>query len=680
MPYQVGVDVGGTFTDLFAIDEESGAVVVEKSDTTPDAVSGVLEAIRLSGISPNEIRTFVFGSTVATNALVERTLANVAFLGTAGFTDVLEIRRLWREHLFGWRWDRPRSLVPHDLRFGIAGRIDWHGKEIEPLNLDDIDSAIEKIQRRGIQAVAVSLLFSFLNPDHEEHVRRRFAERAPNITVVLSSDVNPEIKEYERASTTVIAAALSSLVERVLSTLEGRLASAGVPAKPQIIKSNGGIMSAASARSKPLEMVRSGPAGGVASALRFSRELDLPNLITIDIGGTTADVAVVTDGRATYTQQANIEWDIPLRVAMADVRSVGAGGGSIANLDAARRLKVGPESAGANPGPVCYGRGGTVPTVTDAAVVACHLDPAHFLGGRMSIDAAAADRVIRSQIAEPLGMSSQEAACGVLRLAGVRMAQLVNEMTVQVGLDPRDYVLVGFGGAGPLFLSALVEEIEAERGIVPLYPSVWSAFGGLYADIVHDYARSCIGLVQELDLSALDRIAANLADLAESDLRRDGVGLGDAQLRYALDLRYVGQSHEITVPVPAVPPFTRESLRAASATFSHLHEQMFSHRRADPCQLVTMRLSARAERRLRLPHADLPASGKPVPTHEMRVWFHGHAGPLPTRMLQRQTLPVGFVVEGPAIIVEPQAHCVITPGMRALVGAHGEISITRAKS
>lgn len=680
MSYHVGVDVGGTFTDLFAIDEKSGAVITEKSDTTPDAVNGVLEAIRLSGLAPSEIRTFVFGSTVATNALVERNLADVAFLGTAGFTDTLEIRRLWREHLFGWRWNRPTSLVPHDLRFGVAGRIDWQGKEIEALNLDDVDGAIAKIQRRGIQAVAVSLLFSFLNPEHEKLVKERFAQRAPEITVVLSSDVNPEIKEYERASTTVIAATLSSLVERVLSTLEGKLHAVGVPAKPQIIKSNGGIMSAASARSKPLEMVRSGPAGGVASALRLSRELNLPNLITIDIGGTTADVAVVTDGRATYTQQANIEWDIPLRVAMADVRSVGAGGGSIANLDAARRMKVGPESAGANPGPVCYGRGGKLPTVTDAAIVARHLDPAHFLGGRMSIDVAAAERAIQTHVADPLGMSSEEAACGVLRLAGVRMAQLINEMTVQVGLDPRDYVLVGFGGAGPLFLSALVEEIDAERGIVPLYPSVWSAFGGLYADIVHDYARSCIGLVEEIELNALDQIAANLAELAEFDLRRDGVALDEAQLRYTLDLRYAGQSHEIAVHVPGAPPFTRDSLQAASAAFSQLHEQMFSHRRADPCQLVTVRLSARAERRLRLPHADLPPAGAPVPHHETQIWYHGHADPLPTRMFQRAALPVGFVAEGPAIIVESQAHCVVVPGMKATVGTRGEIIITRIKS
>lgn len=253
-----------------------------------------------------------------------------------------------------------------------------------------------------------------------------------------------------------------------------------------------------------------------------------------------------------------------------------------------------------------------MPTVTDAAIVARHLDPSHFLGGRMSIDALAAEEAIRTKVAEPLGMSTKEAACGILRVTGVRMAQLINEMTVQVGLDPRDYVLVGFGGAGPMFLAALVEEIEAARGIVPLYPSVWSAFGGLFADIVHDYARSCVADIKDLDLATLDRIAASLTDIAKADLRRDGVALQDAQFRCSLDLRYAGQSHEITVSVPEVPPFTRESIRAAIATFANLHEQMFSHRRTDPCQLVTIRLSARAERRLRLPHADIPLTGNPI--------------------------------------------------------------------
>lgn len=680
MAFHVGVDVGGTFTDLFAIDDRSGAVRTEKADTTPDAVTGVLEALRLSGLPASEIKTFVFGSTVATNALVERRLAPVAFLGTKGFTDTLEIRRLWRQHLFGWRWDRPKSLVPSDLRFGVPGRIDWRGNEMEPLDLAAVDEAVAVMRRRDIRMAAVSLLFSFLNPDHERRVADRIRSQAPEIGVVLSSDVNPEIKDYERASTTVIAAALAPLVERVLSTLEQRIAAAGIPAKPQVIKSNGGIMSAESARSKPLELVRSGPAGGVASALRLSREFNLPNLITIDIGGTTADVAVVTDGVAAYTQQDNLEWDIPLRVPMADVRSVGAGGGSIGALDAAGRLKVGPESAGATPGPACYGRGGQEATVTDAAIVAGHLDPRWFLGGRMQIDNDAAEAVLRSRVGEPLGMSPQQAASGVLRLAGVRMAQLISEMTVQVGLDPRDYTLVGFGGAGPMFLADLVGEIGAARGIVPLFPSVWSAFGGLFADIAHDYARSCVAAVDEVELPVLDGIARDLTALAEADLTRDGVALAAAELSYALDLRYAGQSHEITVPVPGAPPFTRALMAQATERFAELHEQMFAHRRPDPCQLVTVRLKARVERDLQLPRLELPKAGSVVACSERKVFFHGSPEPLDTRHYLREELPAGFKATGPVIVVEPQAHTVVPPGAAMEVGAYGELIITMERS
>ena len=679
MAFHIGVDVGGTFTDLFAVDDTNGHIVLEKADTTPDAVSGVLEAIRLSGIPPADIGTLVFGSTVATNALVERKLAPVAFLGTAGFTDTLEIRRLWREHLFGWHWEKPRSLVPHDLRFGIGGRIDWKGQEVGSLNLQDVDAAVEAMRQRGIRVAAVSLLFSFLNPVHEKRILQHIGRIAPEIQVVLSSTVNPEIKDYERASTTVIAAALAPLVEKILSSLEMRLSTHGINAKPQIIKSNGGITSAASARTKPLEMVRSGPAGGVASALRFARDTGLPNLIAIDIGGTTADVSVITGGEATYTQQTNLEWDIPLRAAMADVRSIGAGGGSIASLDAAGRLRVGPQSAGANPGPVCYGRGGTSPTVTDAAIVAGHLDSRHFLGGRMPIHADRAEDVIRQAIATPLGLSVKEAACGILRLAGVRMAQLIDEMTVQVGLDPRDYVLLGFGGAGPLFIAALVEETEAVSGIVPLYPAVWSAFGGLFADIVHDYARSFLGKVESLDLASLNRISSDLIGLAEADLARDGAMLHEAELRFRLDLRYEGQSHEIPIVLAGCPPFARKHLAAARVKFDTAHAQMFAHQRTDPCQLVTVRLSARVRRPLRLPNTALPGLGDSVPASETDIWFHGQPNAVRAKVLERHRMSLGHRISGPAIIVEPQAHCVIPPGMEATIGTHGEINIRRAE-
>jgi N-methylhydantoinase A/oxoprolinase/acetone carboxylase beta subunit len=342
MGYSVGIDVGGTFTDLFALDGETGSVVADKADTSEDGTSSVLDVLARSGIDPREIRSLVLGTTLAINALVEGRTRPVAFLGTAGFTDILEIRRVWRQHLFGWQWERPKSLVPHGLRFGIRGRIDWEGREIEPLEVADVDRAVAEMRRRDVRTAAVSLLFSFANPDHERAVERRIAELAPDITVVASSDVNPEIKEYERASTTVIAAKVMTLVNRLLAELEERLRSHGVTAPPQVIKSNGAVMSFASARAKPWEILRSGPAGGVASARSLSRALHIPNLIAVDIGGTTADVSVVSDGEVASARQAELAWDIPIRVAMADVRSIGAGGGSIAWLDRAGRLQRSP--------------------------------------------------------------------------------------------------------------------------------------------------------------------------------------------------------------------------------------------------------------------------------------------------------------------------------------------------
>ena len=676
MGVHVGVDVGGTFTDLFAVDSDSGKIITEKSDTTTDAVGGVIDAIERSGLDPDRIETFVFGSTIATNALVEQATEPVAFLGTHGFTDLLEIRRLWREHLFGWKWERPRSLVRADLRFGIPGRIDWRGREITPLDLSAIDEAIERIGRRGIRVVAVSYLFSFLNAEHEIRTRERINAVAPDIDVVLSHEVNPEIKEYERASTTVVAASLAPIVGRLLKDLDDGLKHHGVPASPQVIKSNGGVMSAKAALAKPLELVRSGPAGGVASAIRLARELNIPNLITLDIGGTTADVSVVTHGETTYTEQTNLAWDIPIRVAMADVRSVGAGGGSIAYLDTAGRLHVGPRSAGAMPGPVCYGRGGTEPTVTDAALVAGLVDSDRFLGGRMNVDLQAATDAITKTVAEPLGLGLADAASGIVHLVTVRMAQLINEMTVQVGLDPRDYHLVGFGGAGPMFVAALSDEIGARGAIVPMHPAVWSAFGGLYADVVHDYARSQLSLLHDLTAEQVEEIVRDLSVSASRDLAADGLTVDDARFEYAFDVRYSGQSHHLRVPVDLSEGFTASSHHKVSANFEALHEQMYGHTRpGDSQQLVTVRVLIRVPRQLATARAAVAEEKGDLVSRSRPVHFHGQEEAMESAIYDRVQLAPGTEFDGPAIVEEDQSNTVVPPGGRLRVGEHGELFV-----
>jgi N-methylhydantoinase A len=682
MAYHVGIDVGGTFTDLFALDDISGRAIAEKAETTADAVGGLMSVLDKAAIPPGDIASLVFGSTLATNMLVEGKGAPVAFLGTAGFTDSLEVRRLWREHLFGWRWERPRALVPHALRLPIGGRIGPGGEELAALDEASIDAAVERMRARGVACAAVCLLFAFRNPDHERRVRERIEAIAPEIRVLLSHEINPEIGEYERASTTVIAAVMSPGIEIMLGTLEARLAAAGVRAPVRVIKSNGGITSVATARKKPLEMMRSGPAGGVASALSLARTLERPNLIGVDMGGTTADVCVITRGEIAVVQRVELAWDIPVRATLADVRSVGAGGGSIAAIDPAGRLQVGPRSAGSAPGPVCYGRGGSAPTVTDAMVTAGLVDAGRFLGGRMALDAGAARAAIEEAIAAPLGLGVEAASAGIVRLVGARMAQLIGEMTVQAGLDPRDYSLVGFGGGGPVFAALLADEIEAAEAIVPCYPAVWSAFGGLFADIVHDYARSVVADAASLDLDALSADASALAEEARADLVRDGVKPGAGKFDYALDMRYAGQSHELTIPLAEPPPFSKEAVTEAGRAFERRHEAAFAHRRpGDEREVIALRLRVRVANGLAPPAATLSATFDAGGERRRRaVWFPDGSGPVETAVLDRAALPAEFEVIAPAVIEEDQSTTLVPEGFRLRVASRGELIMTRGAS
>jgi N-methylhydantoinase A len=362
---------------------------------------------------------------------------------------------------------------------------------------------------------------------------------------------------------------------------------------------------------------------------------------------------------------------------MADVRSIGAGGGSIAWIDAAGRLNVGPRSSGAVPGPACYRRGGEEPTVTDAAVVAGLIDPARFLGGRMTIDPAAAREALERRVARPLGLSARDAAGGVLRLVTARMAQLIGEMTVRVGLDPRDYALVGFGGAGPLFVAALAEEVEAARAVVPRHPAVWSALGGLFADTVHDHARSLFGALRTVDPAAIDATALGLAELGRADLRRDGVAERDSTFVWSLDLRYAGQSHELSVELPGAPPFGREALSACAARFEDLHERTYAHRRPeDPLELTTVRLRVRCPRRLEV-RDGAAATGSPRPTGVRAVAFHGHGADLPTTIVDRASLAPGARIDGPAIVEEDQSGTVVPPGHALTVADDGSLILDR---
>ncbi len=541
--------MGGTFTDVYAFDAEGGAHTA-KAPTTADGIGGVLAALREVG-ELAEIEALAFGSTIATNALTERRLARTGLLATAGFRDVLDVRRLWRRDLFGHAWERPPAIVPRHLRLEVRERLDWLGQEVVPLAEEDVEAAAVAFAAEGVEAVAVSFLFSYLDPAHELRAAAILEARLPGVPVLVSSAVNPERKEYERTSTTVIAAALSPIVDRALGTVEGELRRAGLRRPMRVMKSNGGVMSTAAARARPVEIVKSGPAGGASAGAFLAAALDEPNLILLDIGGTTADASLIVEGRPARAGQDTIEWDIPIRVPVVDIRSIGAGGGSIARLDAAGGLRVGPTSAGADPGPAAYGRGGTQATVTDAALAVGLLDPERFLGGRMALDRAAA-RAALAPLAAGLGLSPEAAGAAVLHLAATEMAALVREITVDRGLDPRDFALVAFGGAGPLFVGALVEELGLRRAIVPPGAGTLSAMGGAFADITFDFVRSESAAVGDVDPAAVAAAFAELVARARDALALEGVA--DGEIARSADLRYAGQWHAIEVPLGADDP------------------------------------------------------------------------------------------------------------------------------
>lgn len=663
----VGVDVGGTFTDVYVFDSD-GSTRAAKAPSTPDAVGGVLAALE-QVVDASEVEALSFGSTIATNALIERRLARVGLLTTEGFRDTLEIRRLWRPYLFGHAWHRPPAIVPRRLRLEAAGRIDWRGRELEPLSEGDVLAAAERFAALEVQAVAVAFLFSYLDPIHEHRAAEILGERlGDGVPVLISSEINPERNEYERTSTTAIAAGLAPIVDRALAAVEARLGEAGLVPPPRIMKSNGGVMSVRAARKRPVELVKSGPAGGASAGAFLAARLGEPNLILIDIGGTTADASLIIDGRPARADHDSLEWDIPIRVPVVDIRSVGAGGGSIASLDEAGALHVGPRSAGAMPGPAAYGHGGTEPTVTDAAVTCGLIDPGYFLGGTIKLDAAAA-RASLERVAAGLDYRVERTAAAVVHMATVEMAALVRKITVDRGLDPRAFTLVAFGGAGPLFVGTLLDELGIRRGIVPPGAATLSAMGGAFADVTFDYRRSELALVREMTSERLRRAFADLLERARGDMSVEG--FADVELSTSIDLRYAGQWHEIEVAIAA-----DGDLREAAARFEDAHDRLWGHRRReDAVEMTAVRV--RAASQVPKPSAIAVASRRDTQPKGRRIAAFFATGEIETPVFERDALGAGFSIEGPVIVEEPQTTIVVPPGQRLHLHEQGDLVVLR---
>lgn len=593
---RIGIDIGGTFTDLQILNEATGTLASLKTPTTPEdpsigLLTGLKQAGERFGFSLPDIRILLHGTTIATNAVLERKFAAGVLITTAGFEDVLEIGRHNRRDIYSARQKRQEPLIRRDRRLGVVERMRADGTIETPLDLAALEALAEQIAAAAPASIAVALLNAYRNDAHEKALAAWLAQRFPAIPVSLSSEISPEIREFERTSTTVLNALLLPVVGNYLDRLTARLAEAGIAARLLLVQSNGGVCSADVAKRQPARLLLSGPSGGALATLRMAQALERPNLLGVDMGGTSFDVCVVRDGTVTQMTQGEID-ELPVRLPMIEIRTIGSGGGSIASIDEAGRLRVGPRSAGSRPGPVCYDRGGTEPTVTDANLVMGRLDPRYFLGGAMALDLDGARSAIETRVGAPLGLSMTEAVDGMMTVTNTSLAAAARLSLFEKGLDPRDFSLVSFGGAGGLHAIPVAEELGVSEVVFPADASTFSAYGILHSDIVHDLARS---RVMPATTASLPQIAAMLAELkaqGQALLTEDGVPPDARRYSVSADLRYKGQASELVVPWSDAEA-TDDALARVIADFHQGHAQRFSYADENAAvEMVALRLAA----------------------------------------------------------------------------------------
>lgn len=646
---RVGIDIGGTFTDLQVLDERDGALHRLKVSTTPQDPSiglmeGLVQAAGQVGFALADIRLLLHGTTIATNAVLERKLARGVMLTTRGFEDVLEIGRHVRRDIYAARQRKPDLLIPRDRRFGVAERLRADGSVEIPLDPASLDALLPAIQ--GAEAVAVCLLHAYLNAAHEEMVADWLARRLPGVPVSLSSDISPEIREYERSSTAALNALLMPVVGNYLARLQGRLREAGLGARLLLVQSNGGVCSAEVAARHPARLLLSGPSGGALATARMAALMGRPNLLGVDMGGTSFDICVVNGGAVTQMTQGEVD-GLPVRLPMIEIRTIGSGGGSIAAIDDAQRLRVGPRSAGSYPGPVCYGRGGTEPTVTDANLVTGRLDAGAFLGGSMALDVAGAREAVRSRVAAPLGLDMAAAADGILTVTNTSLAAAARLSLFEKGLDPRDFSLLSFGGAGGLHAIPLADELGIEEVVFPAQASTFSALGILQSNILHDLTRSRVMPATDACLPWLEEALAELRARADALLAEDGVAPPQRHYAFALDLRYRGQASELVTQWEDAAA-TPQALAAAKARFHENHHRRFSYSdAAASVELVAVRLSATGL----LPGLDAAASSAVLDEAPGRrsIWLDGAWRDVPvvrSRAIGAEALAGPAIIEG----------------------------------
>lgn len=676
---RIASDIGGTFTDLVALDERTGGITTAKADTTPpDFEHGVIETIRKAGLEGAGVDVFVHGTTVIINALTERKGVRTGLITTRGFRDVLEIGRANRPDLYNLSYTKPTPFVPRYLRLEVTERVNYKGEVLTPLNADEVLQAASRLLAEQVEAIAICFLHSYAYPDHEARAARLIRDRWPQVFVTASHEITREWREYERTSTTVLNSYVQPIASRYLDRLGGELRRIGVRGTAYVMQSNGGTATFEAARRAPISMVESGPVAGVLGAIALGRSIGERNLISLDIGGTTAKTSLIERGQVKVTTEYKIEWTrasagYPIKVPVVDIVEIGAGGGSIAWLDDAGSLHVGPESAGAVPGPACYGRGGSAPTLTDANVVSGRINPEYFLGGEIRLDAGRA-RAALEPIARHFGVSGEEAALGVIRLANANMVNALKLVSVHRGYDPRDFILVAFGGAGAMHATALAVELHISRVLIPVNPAVFSAWGMLMTDLRHDLIWTSVMRTDALARDGLDRIWGTLQGEATGYFDRQGVTRARLAFHRYADMRYAGQEHTVKVPVPA-GAMDRAAVGEIEKRFHGLHEQHYTFRLSSPIEFVNFHLTTfgtvdkpKVRRRRGGGTARAAAKGK------REVDFDAH-GRLEARLYERSALGPGAKVKGPAIIEEPAATTVLFPGQRAEADRFGNLII-----
>ena len=690
--YRVGVDIGGTFTDLVYLGSD-GTVLARKLASTPDDYSrAVLEGIEVGikelKISASQVSEVGHGFTVATNAIIEGRGAQTALITTEGFRDVLEFRRNRIPRLYDLYYEKPPTLVKRQNRLEVRERMNFKGEVLRPLNKDDVELVVDKILKAGIQSVAISLLHSYANSAHEDYIAKVIRERAPNIILTVSSELLPEMKEYERTSTTVINSYVRPIVDSYLTRLADGLKDMGVTVPLGVMQSNGGLATTQIAKEKPVYCIESGPAAGVVGAFHLGKRLGTPNMMTLDMGGTTAKACMIEDGEMLQAPEYEVGGGISaghrllkgaghiLRVPSIDLAEVGAGGGSIASVDKSGSIRVGPDSSGAVPGPSCYDKGGTDATVTDSDVLLGYLNPKHLLGGAFPIDRDKASKAVTTHVANPLGLSEIEAAHGIHLLVNSNMGRALRAVSSERGRDPRRFVLVAFGGGGPVHAAGLAEMLDISKVIVPPFPGVFSSFGLLYADVEHHFVKTYFKTFRELDLDALNVILEGLWGEGRSQLREEGFADDSHEVVTQVDMKYEGQVSELTVYLPP-GTVTPENVKKLTDSFEDEHEKTYGYKTDGPFQLVNLRVIARGlSKESRIPEQlDIPTPTNTGPS-ERAVYFGPSHGFMDAPVISRVSLE-GNSRPGPLIIEEYDSTTVVPPGWTASIDQWKDVVLDR---